>query len=733
MAATSGGIRAGRAFVEIFADSSKLQSGLKSASAQLGKFGSSVTSIGTKFLASGAGIGAAFALPLKLAGDFNETASKFGVVFGENSAAAKKWADTFAAEVGRGRAEVTEFLANSRAVLDPFGFDKAKADELSKTLVRLAVDLASFHNTTDADAMQALISGLMGEVEPLKRFGIVVNETRAKAQALTEGVDWSKATEGEKVLSRMAVILRDSVQAQGDAARTADSFSNSLKALKGAAADAAIEVGQSLVLGARDAVVVGREVAKVLGLAAQTLPQVATGAVKAAGGLVAVGTGMLGLGIAANTTASVLGLFTATGLFGKIAAGAAVAAVAAGVWSGAWDTAVEGVSTQLSGLPARIAEVNAAAREAFESGDVEGAQKIMLAGLEAEQARFLTTSKQAWEQWGDYVANVLKAAFGGLFGGGPGRQIPVPRVGMGGQVGPERDAAIRQQVAAERANDRIGLSEGIKADVAAKGQAGEAGGFLLHIEGLLAEGMARLFSGSAAGDAAAENAAILSGQANDQFTRQRAAQREANAKAAERAAAAADAKVRDAINATAADAAAALQEASNAFAAQGVAETRARLAKQSGLSPEVDALLRDFAALSVASKDLESAERRRANGLAAVGERMQTADAILEQADAADASLALADAEAYFRERFGDAAEGLGGPGSVIGTFDARAVETFGPNGLAGAGSTKDDPVKIAKDELAVSKQIKEGIGTLIKLFEGFTSNVEAVLDPGLA
>ena len=58
--AAAQGIRAGRAFVELFADDTKLVRGLRSAEKRLKAFGASVQSIGTKIF----GLGAAAIAPL---------------------------------------------------------------------------------------------------------------------------------------------------------------------------------------------------------------------------------------------------------------------------------------------------------------------------------------------------------------------------------------------------------------------------------------------------------------------------------------------------------------------------------------------------------------------------------------------------------------------------------------------------------------------------------------------
>jgi hypothetical protein len=83
MAGKSGAIRAGRAFVELFADKSKLTRGLRSASADLKAWGSGVTAIGAKVAGIGAAITAPFLAFAKISadvgGELSDTAAKTGV------------------------------------------------------------------------------------------------------------------------------------------------------------------------------------------------------------------------------------------------------------------------------------------------------------------------------------------------------------------------------------------------------------------------------------------------------------------------------------------------------------------------------------------------------------------------------------------------------------------------------------------------------------------------------
>ena len=70
------GIRAGRAFVEIFADDSKLVRGLKAAQAKLKNFGASVRAMGTKLMAAGAAVAAPLAGMSKTFSDMGDHIAK---------------------------------------------------------------------------------------------------------------------------------------------------------------------------------------------------------------------------------------------------------------------------------------------------------------------------------------------------------------------------------------------------------------------------------------------------------------------------------------------------------------------------------------------------------------------------------------------------------------------------------------------------------------------------------
>lgn len=186
---------------------------------------------------------------VKFASDAQETASALDAVFGKSGAdSIDKWADQASAAVGRSSNAMKEQAAVLGAMLKPMTGSADAALRMSQTLSTLAVDLGSFFNVADSDVLTAVKAGLTGESEPLKRFGVVMNEASLNAFALANGLKMktNAMTEAEKVTLRYAFILSQTKDAQGDAARTANSFGNQMKRLQGNARDVATTFGEAL-------------------------------------------------------------------------------------------------------------------------------------------------------------------------------------------------------------------------------------------------------------------------------------------------------------------------------------------------------------------------------------------------------------------------------------------------------------------------------------------------------
>jgi hypothetical protein len=203
--------------------------------------------LGTMAIAM-AGVAAAMG-SIKLIGlgsDAQETLNVLNTSFGENTEAVQKWADQFAQDTKRSEFAMREMAGTLGAVLNPLmDRNREAAAEMSTTLAGLAVDLGSFFNKTDDQALNALRAGITGEAEALKQFGVVMNEATLAAFALDSGIrtnvkDMSIA---EKTALRYNFILSQTADAQGDAAKTSLGWANATKGLEGGLKDLGTNIG----------------------------------------------------------------------------------------------------------------------------------------------------------------------------------------------------------------------------------------------------------------------------------------------------------------------------------------------------------------------------------------------------------------------------------------------------------------------------------------------------------
>jgi hypothetical protein len=179
---------------------------------------------------------------------FTEVGAAVDQVFGDASKQLEDFAKTAPKALGQTR---TQFLE----AVKTFGiFGKAAnlAGEdnaaFSKQLAILASDLASFNDTSIDEAITAIGAGLRGESEPLRRFGVLLDDATLKARAMEMGIyDGNGAlTAQQKVLSAQAEILAQTTTQQGDFARTQDGLANSARTLTAVWGDLQIAIGQAL-------------------------------------------------------------------------------------------------------------------------------------------------------------------------------------------------------------------------------------------------------------------------------------------------------------------------------------------------------------------------------------------------------------------------------------------------------------------------------------------------------
>lgn len=103
-----------------------------------------------------------------------------------------------------------------------------------KELLWVGADLTAAFGTSFEEAMTAIKSGLSGEIEPLKRFGIVMTEADLAARAASLGFDkaYASMTVDEKILVRAAFIKEGLGFAAGQALREAKNYGTVMRSLQ---------------------------------------------------------------------------------------------------------------------------------------------------------------------------------------------------------------------------------------------------------------------------------------------------------------------------------------------------------------------------------------------------------------------------------------------------------------------------------------------------------------------
>ena len=223
--------------------------GVKEAQKAFGKLTPGLASAGIAMTAL-AGASVAFGVSaVKAASDFNETISKTEVVFGAISAEVKDFAKTAARELGISRTAALNAAATFAIFGKSAGLAGKELSTFSTDFVRLAADLASFNNTSVDEAITALGAALRGENEPIRKFGVLLNDAALKAAAMELGIyrGTGALTAQQKVLAAQKVIYEQTGDAQGDFTRTSGGLAGQMKILSATVDDVKTNLGRALI------------------------------------------------------------------------------------------------------------------------------------------------------------------------------------------------------------------------------------------------------------------------------------------------------------------------------------------------------------------------------------------------------------------------------------------------------------------------------------------------------
>lgn len=182
------------------------------------------------------------------ASNLNETVNKSRVVFGPASRMVEDFGRNAATSLGLSTQEAIENAATLGNLFVSMKLGRGEAAQMSTTMVRLAGDMASFNNASPQEVLEAIRAGLVGETEPLRRFGVNLNDAALRAEAMRLGLGkiGPTLTASQRAQAAYSLILQQTKTAQGDFARTSDGLANRQRILAAQYKDSQAALGTAL-------------------------------------------------------------------------------------------------------------------------------------------------------------------------------------------------------------------------------------------------------------------------------------------------------------------------------------------------------------------------------------------------------------------------------------------------------------------------------------------------------
>lgn len=181
--------------------------------------------------------------------NLNETVSKVGVIFGDQAAEIEKFAEGAGTALGQTKQQAMDAAATFATFGKSAGLSGGDLTGFSTGMTTLASDLASFNNTSPEEAIEAIGAALRGESEPIRKYGVMLNDATLKARAMKLGLiktTKEALTPQQKVLAAQAEIMAQTTAAQGDFERTSGGLANQQRILAAEFENATTSAGQAL-------------------------------------------------------------------------------------------------------------------------------------------------------------------------------------------------------------------------------------------------------------------------------------------------------------------------------------------------------------------------------------------------------------------------------------------------------------------------------------------------------
>lgn len=183
-----------------------------------------------------------------LASNLQEVQNVVDTTFGDGAEQIYSWSEAAAESFGMSSLQAQNFNGTLGAMLKSMGLTDDAVLKMSTDMVGLAGDMASFYNLDVETAFEKIRAGISGETEPLKQLGINMSVANLEAYALSQGIEtaYDKMSQSEQAILRYNYLMSVTADAQGDFAKTSDSFANQQRILQLQWENLSASLGQKL-------------------------------------------------------------------------------------------------------------------------------------------------------------------------------------------------------------------------------------------------------------------------------------------------------------------------------------------------------------------------------------------------------------------------------------------------------------------------------------------------------
>lgn len=192
---------------------------------------------------------------INISSDLTEVQNVVDVTFGDMAYKVEDLAQTSIEQFGMSELALKQYASRFQAMGSAMGIDKSlissansflneqtkgyiglsdSMSDVSLNLTKLTADMASFYNLEQDAVAEDLESIFTGQTRPLRTYGLDLTQATLQEWAMKQGLDADiqSMSQAEKTMLRYQYVLANTGAAQGDFARTADTWANQTRILK---------------------------------------------------------------------------------------------------------------------------------------------------------------------------------------------------------------------------------------------------------------------------------------------------------------------------------------------------------------------------------------------------------------------------------------------------------------------------------------------------------------------